>query len=301
MKYLFYGVHWLVCCCIISVPGVLASPLTVVDLASDQAWRLSIEGGLGALTGALGQRLGDRLMLRTKAESIETVEGGFVVRCRTEDRDPTALRCRRLVMACSAAEAARLLEPHAPTAAEELTTIDSASLAVLNLGYRREDVGHNMDGFGFLVPQNEPDVPVMGVLFADTVFPHLAPRDARLIRVFMGGARDPDVGSKSDDELVTTAHSFLTDLLQLSGKPTMVDVTWHRSAIPQYHLGHAAKVTRIRAATAEIDDLHLVGNYLEGVSLNDCVRLATTMAKQLIEQRETQTCETAAEQATVVA
>lgn len=266
-------------------------------------WRglVSIEGGLGALTGALGQRLGDRLMLRTRVESIETMDGGFAVHCQTDGGDPTTLRCRRLVMACPAAEAARLLKPHLPAAADELATIESASVAVLNLGYRKSDVGHPMDGFGFLVPQNEPDVPLMGVLWADTVFPHLAPRDARLIRVFMGGARDPDVGAKTDDQLVSAAHSFLAEVMQLSGKPTMVDVTWHRSAIPQYHLGHAAKVSRIRAATDGIDNLHLVGNYLEGVSLNDCVRLATAKAQQLIEQRETQPREATVEQATAVA
>jgi oxygen-dependent protoporphyrinogen oxidase len=46
----------------------------------------------------------------------------------------------------------------------------------------------------------------------------------------------------------------------------------HRSALPQYGLGHRDRVTRIRGAVAAVPGLFLAGNYLDGVSVGDCAR-----------------------------
>jgi oxygen-dependent protoporphyrinogen oxidase len=184
-------------------------------------------------------------------------------------------------MAAPAAEAGRLLEPLVPEARTITASIESASLVVLNLGFRRVDIGHPLNGFGFLVPHNEPDFPLMGVLWADSIFPHHAPAGHRLIRVFIGGAHDPGAVDRPDEELLSTAIDALRDLLQTSGKPTLVDVCRHQAAVPQYHIGHTRKIERLRAAVAQRPGLWVIGNYLEGVSLNDCVRLATSAANEL--------------------
>ncbi len=247
-------------------------------------WRglVSIDGGLGALTAAIGQRLGDDLMRGTRAEAFRATASGFEVDARCTDGSTRVFRCRRLVLASSAAEAGRLLEPVVPQAQPMTDLIESASLVVLNLGFRKGDIGHPLDGFGFLVPRNEPDFPLMGCLFADSVFPHHAPPENRLLRVFIGGARDPNAITYSDDKLVRTAESALGDLLHVTGHPVLVDVCRYDAAIPQYHVGHAEKIKQLRAAVAQQENLHLVGNYLEGVSLNDCVRLATQTAHGLL-------------------
>ncbi len=192
-------------------------------------------------------------------------------------------------MAAPAVEAGRLLGrlvgPHGgpyPEMAVITASIQSASLVVLNVGFRRSDIGHPLQGFGFLVPQNEPEFPLMGVLWADSIFPHHAPPDHRLIRVFIGGARDPDAVSRSDDDLLETAMNSLRGLLQLSGDPVLVDVCRYPAAIPQYHVGHAEKIARLRTVVATKPGLHLVGNYLDGVSLNDCVRTAKLLDEQLL-------------------
>ncbi len=248
-------------------------------------WRglVSVDGGLGALTGAIGRRLGDDRVVNMRAEAVRPTADGFDVEARDGDGSFKTYHCRRLVLASSASEAARLLTPVVPAASEIAGAIESASLVVLNLGYRRGDIAHPLDGFGFLVPQNEPAFPLMGCLFADSVFPHHAPTGHRLLRVFIGGARDPAAVERSDSDLLDTATAALGDLLGLSGEPVLVDVCRYRAAIPQYHLGHAENIRRLRTALAAQTNLHLVGNYLDGVSLNDCVRLATETAKRLID------------------
>lgn len=245
-------------------------------------WRglVSIEGGLGALTSAIGKELGDSLITGCRVESVRPVDGGYEVICQSDGKD-RELRCRTLAIASPVAEAGRLLAPFVPDAAEELNTIESSSLVVLSLGFKRGDIGHPLDGFGFLVPHDEPDFPLMGVLWADTMFSHHAPPEHRLIRVFIGGVRDPEAASRSDAELLALATSSLRGLLQITGEPVLVDPCRYHAAIPQYHLGHAEKVERVRAAVAARPGLYLIGNYLEGVSLNDCVRYAKRVADEI--------------------
>ena len=243
---------------------------------------VSIDGGLGALTAALGAPLGPNRVTGCRAETIRAADFGYEINCETVDDGPRTFRTRRLVLALSVHEAGRLLEPIMPAAADILAPIVSAPMVVVNLGFRREDVEHPLDGFGFLVPQSEPDFPLLGALWADSIFPHHAPSDRRLLRVFVGGSRTPEAATLSDDELVARAMSGMGDLLQIRGDPVLVDICRWPAAIPQYHVGHLARIARLHAEIEGQPNLDLIGNYLEGVSLNDCVRCATNVADKII-------------------
>jgi oxygen-dependent protoporphyrinogen oxidase len=247
-------------------------------------WRglVSIDGGLGALTSALGLGLGRNVLSGcTVKEANAADDGGYSLALETGDGATRVLQCRRLVLGTSALEASRCLEAIAPEAAPALASIESSSLAVLNLGFRLKDVGHPLEGFGFLVPHNEPEFPLMGVLWADSIFPHHAPPDHRLLRVFIGGAHHPEAMAHSDDEMLAIAMGTLRKLLDMKGDPVLVDVCRYPAAIPQYYFGHREKIEDVRAAVAKRPGLHLIGNYLEGVSLNDCVRVATQTAEEM--------------------
>ncbi|MEE9296274.1 MAG: protoporphyrinogen oxidase [Phycisphaerae bacterium] len=247
-------------------------------------WRglVSIDRGLGAITEAIGKTLGDNLHTDCRVQSVEHGPDGFTLSCRNGDGNKHAFRCNRLVVALPVAAAGQLLAPLVPEAADIMNGIESASLTVLNLAFRVRDVGHPMQGFGFLVPHNETEFPLMGVLWADSAFPHHGKQGHRLIRVFMGGIRTPDVISRSADELVETTRRALRDLLGITGEPTLIDVCPYPAAIPQYHFGHRQRIERLKTAVAAVPGLHLAGNYIEGVSVNDCVRVGKKVAETVI-------------------
>ena len=247
-------------------------------------WRglVSIDGGLGAITEAVARQLGDALQCQTRVTKLRSTGEGYDVACTDASGLTTSISCDRVVLATPAQATANLLKPIVPDAASTLATLESGSVVVLNLAIRRKDVAHPMDGFGFLVPRTEKDCPFLGVLWADSVFPHHAPNDQRLLRVFVGGSRDPNAITRSDDDLVSATMATLRDVLGITGEPTLVDVQRHRQAIPQYHIGHREKIERVRLLTAARQGLHLVGNYLDGVSLNDCVGLATRVANDIL-------------------
>jgi oxygen-dependent protoporphyrinogen oxidase len=244
---------------------------------------ISFDGGLQSLADALARRLGPGLRTGCRVEAIERDGDEYRLRVQSSD-GPETMTARRIVLATPASCAADLLRPLVPEAASELDGIECSSLVVLNLGYRRQDVNHPMVGYGFLVPSNEPDMPVMGTLWADSAFPHHAESDRRVIRVFMGGPRDPSAADRPDAELLATATDALRGLLGISGDPVLVDVCRWPASIPQYRPGHTERIDRLSLIINEVPGLHLVGNYARGVSVNDCVREGTIAAGDIIQQ-----------------
>jgi len=249
-------------------------------------WRglVSIDGGLGALTTAIGQTLGDNILTDTRVESIQSIDNGYEVHLQHGATSIETISCRNLILATPIQQTSDFLKPICPQANVILDSIGSASLVVMSLGFRRADVGHDLQGFGFLVPHDEHTFPLMGVLWADTIFPHHAPSDHRLIRIFMGGVRDPDAVTRSDDELIKQATDALSDVLQIKGDPVLSDICRYPDAIPQYHPGHNEKIEQLRTELRDFQGLHLIGNYLQGVSINDCVRVATDLARDIIQE-----------------
>src|SRR5205807_6354115 len=105
---------------------------------------------------------------------------------------------------------------------------------------------------------------ILGTVWSSALFSNRAPSDHVQLTSFLGGATDPDTVSLSDSSLVDLAHRELTAVLGLKARPTISRVTACEKAIPQYNLGHTARIATIRADLANAPGLYLVGNYLRG-------------------------------------
>lgn len=246
-------------------------------------WRglISFEQGLGSLPAAIAKRLGSHLITNTRVESLESNAIGYTANIQHQGSQ-SAILCREVILATPLLPASSLLHDLAPEISELIESIDSASLVVLNLGFDAKTIDHPLDGYGFLVPRSEKDFPLLGVLFADSVFPHHAPAGRRLLRVFMGGARDPEAARRSDEDLLAIAMPHLQRILGVNDAPTLIDICRSPGAIPQYTTGHDMKIEKLRTILRQLPGVHLVGNYLEGVSINDCIRNASQLAQDLI-------------------
>jgi oxygen-dependent protoporphyrinogen oxidase len=155
--------------------------------------------------------------------------------------------------------------------ASELDGISYASSATINLAYKREDVVHPLDGFGFVVPFIEKRT-VMACTFSSVKFPGRAPHGHALLRAFVGGALQPQLFNLSRDQLLAAVRADLRDLLGIQRAPLFAEVSkWERS-MPQYHVGHLERVKRIAARAASLPSLALAGNAYTGLGIPDCVR-----------------------------
>ena len=156
---------------------------------------------------------------------------------------------------------------------EKLSVLTSSThhpLAMVYLGYKRENISHPLDGFGFLVPEVEK-LKILGTLFSSTLFPGRAPDGRVLLTTFIGGERDPSLAQQNDNMLISTAKKELTKLLKINGEPTFEKVKKWPNAIPLPD----KQMIRCKKAAQELSEqnpgLSFSGSYLCGVSLPNCL------------------------------
>ena len=238
---------------------------------------VSAVGGLGAVCAAVAARLGDRVRTGAVVERIDRDAEGLRVTLAAGE-----VRCVNLVLTVGASTASRLVAGVSPEASAGLAGVGASSLVVLNLGFGKRDVAHPLDGYGYLVPRTDAGHPLLGVLFADSVFPHHAPPGRRLLRAFLGGSRDPAAIDRPDDQLLAATRDALRRTLGVTGDPVLVDVVRWRGAVPLYAPGHLARVAGVERHASAVPGLHLAGNYAGGVSVNDAVRRGAGVASRLV-------------------
>ncbi len=175
-----------------------------------------------------------------------------------------------IIMALSARIAGRLLGDADQELAERLTSIPHASAAIAVLGLRRDQVRHPLDGFGFVVPLAEQRS-VLAASFSSVKFPGRAPDNHVLLRIFLGGACQPELLQRDDQELLRLAKQEVSELLGVQGTPELERLIRWSETMPQYHVGHLTNVAAIEQRLAAWPTLALAGNSYRGVGIPFCV------------------------------
>jgi oxygen-dependent protoporphyrinogen oxidase len=191
--------------------------------------------------------------------------------------DGPPISASAVVLATEAHASARLVDGIDPELAQGLRAIPYASSLIVSLGYRRDQVAHPLDGFGAVVPAIERRS-ILAVSFLSVKFPHRAPPGTVLMRVFVGGAMQPELFELDDAAVTSLVRRDLGELLGVRGEPLLVEISRHGRAMPQYTLGHLDRVAAIRALAARHPRLILTGNAFDGVGIPDVIRNAEAAA-----------------------
>jgi len=188
-----------------------------------------------------------------------------------------------VVVALPAPRAATIVESVDPQLSELLGKISYASSGIVCMVYRRDQIAHRLDGFGLVVPSVERKN-IIAASFSSVKFPGRAPDDEVLVRVFLGGALQPELVDLPDEKLQELAHADLKQLLGISGQPLRVDLVRWQEKMPQYHVGHVQLVDTIEKRVAALEGLELAGNAYRGVGIPQCVRSGDAAARRLVVQ-----------------
>lgn len=191
--------------------------------------------------------------------------------------DGPPIEANAVILATEAHASARLLDGFDPDLALRLREIPYASSVIVNIAYRRDQVAHPLDGFGAVVPALEGRS-ILAVSFLSVKFPRRAPAGTVLMRVFVGGATQPDLFDYDDEMIKLIVRDELGALLGASGEPLFVDIARHGRAMPQYTLGHVQRVEAIRRHVGRHSRLILAGIAFDGVGIPDCIRGAEAAA-----------------------
>ena len=235
----------------------------------------TFKDGLETLPLRLAEGVGD-VRVGTRATSVDRVDDGFAVATTGG-----TLHAKQVVAAVPADVLALLLAPLSNGASHAFDAMPYAPLVEVALGYRREDVTHPLDGFGFLAPRME-SLRILGCLFPSTIFRGRAPEGHVALMAFAGGRTDPAVLDLTDDDV----HAMVADDLRRSvgatGTPVIQSIRRWPRAIPQYEVGHGRYVELASKLETENPGLFIAGNVLGGISVPDCIRKATELAEKLV-------------------
>ena len=240
---------------------------------------ISFKRGLEELTAALARELGPRLRLDTVVETVTRDRGQLQLGVR-QGGERRTLEADAVVLALPAPQAAAVVAPLSPALPRVLGAIPYVPVVLVHLGYAPGALARPPDGYGFLVAPDEPPG-LLGAVFASSVFSQRAPLAHALVSTRLGGARNPELVHLSDAELTQLAMARLTPLLGARQEPAFVRVVRHVEALPQYTLGHAARIAAIDAAEQHQPGLYFTGNAYRGLGIPDCIRNAATLAQRI--------------------
>ncbi|WP_405515833.1 protoporphyrinogen oxidase [Streptomyces canus] len=241
---------------------------------------MGIEGGVGTLPLAVADSV--------RARGGEIVTGAPVTELRREPSGgwrvvaaDRVLHADAVVVAAPAPAAAGLLRAEAPEAATELDTVEYASMALVTLAYRRSDTALPA-GSGFLVPPVDGRT-IKASTFASQKWGWIADEnpDVVVLRTSVGRYGETKILERDDTALVDVSRHDLREATGLAATPLETRVTRWTDGLPQYPVGHHARVARIREHVAKLPGLAVCGAQYDGVGIPACIASAYAAVDQI--------------------
>ena len=151
-----------------------------------------------------------------------------------------------------------------------LTKVTYFPLSMVFLGMKKDSIEHNLDGFGFLVPQKE-NLSILGTLFSSTLFENRAPKGNILLTTFVGGERMPDLALAPDKQIYDAVEKDLSKLLGMKNKADFRHIKRWKKSIPLPDLKMGVRAKAANELSLLNPGLKFSGSAFSGVSLPNCL------------------------------
>jgi protoporphyrinogen/coproporphyrinogen III oxidase len=243
----------------------------------------SFKSGMAILPERLAEELEENIRYRAGLESVARTVGsngktelGWRLRLSGGEEITTEF----LVLAVPAYEGARLLKDSVHELGTLLKGIEYEPVCVVSSAYHRSLVSHRLNGFGFMVPRRE-GLHAFCTFWNSSLFPSHAPEGMVLMTSFAGRGADESLAALAEEHYAQMIEAENAKILGVTGEPSDRTVWRFARALPQYNVGHAARVGEIERALRTFPNLYLGGNFLRGRSIGDCVEIAFRVAADL--------------------
>jgi protoporphyrinogen/coproporphyrinogen III oxidase len=262
------------------------------EKAKDRAETFSFKSGMQMLPRTIAASLGTSVILNAKVTNVRNLATArnepsnepdarrYLVEYLHNDQE-AEMETDNIVFAIPAYDASPIIKSLSLDTAHVLSSIYYSPIISFFLGVNRENIGHRLDGFGFLIPSKE-NRKILGCLWNSCLFANRAPTGIAALNAFIGGSRQPELTSMSDERIIQIVVDELKSIMQLSGNPVYLHLTRWPKSIPQYGIGYQNKMDALAQFEESFPGILLAGNYRGGISVGDCIQNAYKISKTLV-------------------
>jgi oxygen-dependent protoporphyrinogen oxidase len=239
----------------------------------------SLRGGMIDLVDAIVARLpDDAVRLQSPALSLRRTDQSWAVSAPNQIHDALAV-----IIAAPSHAAAKLLTGIDGEASRLCALVPYVSTASVALGYGRGDIGHPLEGSGFVVARRHGTRRITACTWVSSKWEARAPDNQALIRAFIGGAHDPGAVELEDGELIDIAIRDLSGLLEIRNSPTIARVYRWKNAGAQHVVGHGARMNELAGRLRALSGLFVTGSGFDSIGIPDCVTNARRVASAALD------------------
>jgi len=219
----------------------------------------TLQGGVEMLVHTLCEKSNAKIAYGQKALSLERIKDVWCV--RTENKEWSA---DSVFIALPPKEAGRILQRIDPSSSEDLLSIPSCSVTSVLLGFSKEVLSYK--GFGYLVPMKE-NLNILGAVFDSEAFAQQNKEKQTRITLMLKGS------GYTQEEINHNVTLALQEHLGIQQKPDFLQVQVSEDSIPKFLTFHNDKIAFLdRKISKSLPNCYLLGNYLNGVSVSDCIK-----------------------------
>lgn len=235
---------------------------------------LSLKGGMETLSKSISSKVD--IKLNCKVDQVtKQQDGRYLIKCGESE-----VIADKVVAAIPAYELSKIIADK--RLSSSLTTIPYPATIVLNLGFKKSDIYRDFESFGFLVPEVE-GCKFLGAKYCSPVFPHVADDDKVLFNLFIGGSRDQSILERPIEKVVDDVIDQFKSIMDITAEPDLSEYYLWKNSIPQYDMGHTDIWKDIDAFQYDNPNFKVIGNYVGGNGVADCIRTGSNIAEKLME------------------
>lgn len=237
---------------------------------------MSFEKGVSHFIERLAKVSNIEIHTNASVKSVDKREQGYALIFNDKE-----MLFDKVILASPAFVSAQLVHNMDSQLSMMLNDIDYSPISIVGFGY--DVLAHNLDGFGLLTTTSAHKE-ILGVLWDSSIFDNRAPKGKKSLRVMIGGQRNPTLALKSEQELIAIAQKGIKETMGLDATPDVVFVERYEKGIPNYRLGHGARMAKLFETLSQHSGLYLNANAYFGVGLNDCVSHSKKCAQHVINE-----------------
>ncbi|HUX61879.1 MAG TPA: protoporphyrinogen oxidase [Ignavibacteriaceae bacterium] len=249
------------------------------EKSKQSARMFSFKDGMQVLPKTIANKLGDRVITSSEVTALKKNGEGYSVTYNHNELSKT-IDCDILVSTLPAYVGSDLFKELDEKLSNHLSQIYYPPVLVMFLGYNKTDIAQPLDGFGFLIPAKEKKS-FLGAIWSSVIFQNRSQADKAVFTLFVGGARNPEVGNIDKQELIRKVKDEFHMLMKISAQPTYESYRYWSKAIPQYNIGYIEHENYFDEFEKRNKGIILGGNYRGGISVGDCIKNSEVLSNKV--------------------